>query len=68
MSGAAKKEDCGKDDELRRADDRTKGPGLSWRQGESRTRTETDLANWLGARATAGRIVPTGFPKSNRFG
>ena len=42
--------------------------GLSWRQGESRTRTETDLANWLGARATAGRIVPTGFPKSNRFG
>ena len=42
--------------------------GLSWRQGESRTRTETDLANWLGARATAGRIAPAGFPKSNRFG
>ena len=42
--------------------------GLSWRQGESRTRTETDLAPWLGARGAAGRVVPTGFPRSNRFG
>jgi topoisomerase-4 subunit A len=41
--------------------------GLSWRQGE-RTRTETDLRPWLGARAQAGRMAPTGFPKSNRFG
>jgi topoisomerase-4 subunit A len=41
--------------------------GLSWRQGESRTRTETDLAPWLGARGGAGRLVPTGFPRSNRF-
>jgi topoisomerase-4 subunit A len=41
--------------------------GLSWRQGE-RTRTETDLRPWLGARAQAGRMVPNGFPKSNRFG
>jgi topoisomerase-4 subunit A len=40
--------------------------GLSWRQGE-RTRTETDLRPWLGARATAGRMAPNGFPKSNRF-
>jgi topoisomerase-4 subunit A len=40
--------------------------GLSWRQGE-RTRTESDLRPWLGARATAGRMVPNGFPKSNRF-
>ncbi len=46
----------------------TLADGLSWRQGESRTRTETDLTNWLGARATAGRIVPNGFPKTNRFG
>jgi len=42
--------------------------GLSWRQGENRVRTETALDNWLGARAQAGRIVPAGFAKSNRFG
>jgi topoisomerase-4 subunit A len=42
--------------------------GLSWRQGESRTRTETDLSPWLGARAGTGRLVPSGFPKTNRFG
>ncbi len=42
--------------------------GLSWRQGENRTRTETDLAPWLGARGGAGRLVPNGFPRSNRFG
>jgi topoisomerase IV subunit A len=41
--------------------------GLSWRQGETRTRTETDLTPWLGSRGTAGRPVPTGFPRSNRF-
>ena len=41
--------------------------GLSWRQGESRTRTETDLGPWLGSRGGAGRLVPTGFPRSNRF-
>jgi topoisomerase IV subunit A len=42
--------------------------GLSWRQGENRTRTETNLAPWLGARGSAGRLVPNGFPRSNRFG
>jgi topoisomerase-4 subunit A len=41
--------------------------GLSWRQGENRIRTETNLAPWLGARGGAGRPVPTGFPRSNRF-
>ena len=41
--------------------------GLTWRQGENRTRTETDLTPWLGARGAAGRLVPTGFPRSNRF-
>jgi topoisomerase-4 subunit A len=41
--------------------------GISWRQGE-RTRTETDLRPWLGVRAAAGRMVPNGFPKSNKFG
>ncbi|HXV22956.1 MAG TPA: DNA topoisomerase IV subunit A [Alphaproteobacteria bacterium] len=40
--------------------------GLSWRSGE-RTRTETDLQAWVGKRAQAGRLPPTGFPKANRF-
>jgi len=42
--------------------------GLSWRQGENRTRTETNLNPWRGARGAAGRLVPNGFPRSNRFG
>ena len=42
--------------------------GLSWRQGENRTRTEIDLTPWLGGRGGAGRLVPNGFPRSNRFG
>ncbi len=42
--------------------------GLSWRQGENRVRTETNLALWLGSRGSAGRLVPGGFPRSNRFG
>jgi topoisomerase IV subunit A len=42
--------------------------GLTWRQGENRTRTETDLGAWLGPRGGAGRLVPNGFPRSNRFG
>jgi len=46
----------------------TLAEGLTWRQGEVRTRTETDLADWLGSRAAAGRLVPSGFSKSNRFG
>jgi len=42
--------------------------GLSWRQGENRTRTETDLTAWRGARGGAGRSVPQGFPRSGKFG
>jgi topoisomerase IV subunit A len=42
--------------------------GLSWRQGENRTRTELDLKPWRGPRGGAGRLVPTGFPRSNKFG
>jgi topoisomerase-4 subunit A len=47
---------------FRRAD------GLSWRQGENRTRTEADLTPWIGARGGAGRAVPQGFPRSGKFG
>jgi topoisomerase-4 subunit A len=42
--------------------------GLSWRQGENRTRTEIDLAPWCGARGGAGRSVPNGFPRNGKFG
>ena len=42
--------------------------GLSWRLGENCSRTETNLSPWLGARGGAGRLVPNGFPRSNRFG
>ncbi|HEY3916768.1 MAG TPA: DNA topoisomerase IV subunit A [Stellaceae bacterium] len=45
----------------------TAAEGLSWRSGE-RTRTEMDLDTWRGARASAGRIAPRGFPQSNKFG
>jgi len=41
--------------------------GLSWRQGE-RTRTETDLREWLGERAQAGKLPPRGFPRTGRIG
>jgi topoisomerase IV subunit A len=42
--------------------------GLSWRQGENRTRTEADLTAWRGARGGAGRSVPNGFPRNGKFG
>ena len=43
--------------------------GLSWTLGgeSKRTRTETELAPWRAARGSAGRLPPTGFPRSNRF-
>ncbi len=41
--------------------------GLSWLDPAGRRRTEADLAEWLGARASAGRMAPRGFPKENRF-
>ncbi len=42
--------------------------GLSWKDPAGRTRHEPDLTEWLGARATAGRMAPRGFPRDNRFG
>jgi topoisomerase-4 subunit A len=41
--------------------------GLTWTDSSSRLFTITDLAEWIGDRAGAGRIVPKGFPRSNRF-
>ena len=41
--------------------------GLSWLQSGGRTRTERELGPWMGKRAAAGRLVPTGFPRPARF-
>ena len=43
--------------------------GLSWPMGggSGRVRTESDLTFWKGARASAGRMPPTGFPRDNKF-
>ena len=31
------------------------------------TKTETDLLTWFGHRAGAGKLVPFGFPKTNKL-
>ena len=41
--------------------------GLQWLDPAGRTRTEVELADWIGKRATAGRMAPRGFPHDNRF-
>ncbi|WP_323006033.1 DNA topoisomerase IV subunit A [Pseudorhodobacter sp.] len=45
----------------------TLSEGLSWKDPAGRTRTETNLEEWLAKRATAGRMAPRGFPRDNRF-
>jgi topoisomerase-4 subunit A len=55
-----------KDGELSDVKAFTLKEGLTWKSGD-RDRTETDLRNWVGARAQAGRIAPNGFARSNRF-
>ncbi len=42
--------------------------GLTWVDSSGRTWTVTELLDWKGARAQAGRLPPKGFPKSNSFG
>ncbi|TYC63525.1 DNA topoisomerase IV subunit A [Rhodobacterales bacterium] len=44
--------------------------GLTWTDssGRSFTRSMDELADWLGERGQAGRLPPTGFPRSNKFG
>jgi len=44
-----------------------KADGLSWKDPAGRTRTESDLLEWTGARASAGKMAPRGFPRDNRF-
>jgi topoisomerase-4 subunit A len=47
-----------------------KADGLTWLDPAGRTFTLawSELRDWVGERAQAGRIVPKGFPRSNRFG
>jgi topoisomerase-4 subunit A len=44
--------------------------GLTWKDTANRTWTVsgTDLRDWIGDRAEAGRLPPKGFPRSNKFG
>jgi len=46
----------------------TLAEGLRWLDPAGRTRHEPDLTEWLGKRASAGRMAPRGFPRDNRFG
>ena len=43
--------------------------GMTWRDSAGRTFTigKTELREWIGTRAEAGRLPPKGFPKNNRF-
>ncbi|MFK5998944.1 MAG: DNA topoisomerase IV subunit A [Rhodobacterales bacterium] len=41
--------------------------GLSWLDPAGRTRTETELSEWISKRAAAGRMAPRGFPRDNKF-
>ncbi len=43
--------------------------GLTWEDSAGRvfTKTKDELVEWLGDRATAGRLVPKGFPRSGKF-
>ena len=41
--------------------------GLSWQDPAGRIRTVSDLTDWMGKRASAGRMAPRGFPQDKRF-
>jgi topoisomerase-4 subunit A len=43
--------------------------GLSWQDSAERTfvKGREELAEWMGNRAAAGRVVPKGFPRSGKF-
>ncbi len=44
--------------------------GLTWSDSAGRTHTRglKELAEWCGDRAQTGRLAPTGFPRTNKFG
>jgi len=47
-----------------------KAEGLTWLDSAGRTFTLSwsELKDWRGVRAQAGRLAPKGFPRSNKFG
>jgi len=47
-----------------------KSDGLSWVDSAGRefTLSWSELKEWVGERAQAGRLAPKGFPRSNKFG
>lgn len=44
--------------------------GLSWQDSADRTfvKSREELIEWIGARSSAGRMVPKGFPRAGKFG
>ena len=44
--------------------------GLTWQDSAERVfvRKREELTDWIGNRATAGRMVPKGFPRTGKFG
>ncbi|NGO50278.1 DNA topoisomerase IV subunit A [Allomesorhizobium camelthorni] len=44
--------------------------GLSWQDSAGRTflKTREELIEWIGSRASAGRLAPKGFPRTGKFG
>ena len=47
----------------------TLAEGLPAQTGDrTRTFSASELTDWIGKRAQAGRVVPAGFPRSNKFG
>nr|HML30494.1 DNA topoisomerase IV subunit A [Hyphomicrobium sp.] len=47
-----------------------KSAGLTWVDSANRefTLSWSELKEWVGERAQAGRVAPKGFPRSNSFG
>jgi topoisomerase-4 subunit A len=45
----------------------TAADGAAWTTSDGRQRAWADWKDWLGRRASAGRLVPKGFPASKRF-
>ncbi|MGE3626202.1 MAG: DNA gyrase C-terminal beta-propeller domain-containing protein, partial [Hyphomicrobiales bacterium] len=45
-----------------------KKEGLTWLDSAGRNFTFSELRDWIGSRAQAGRLAPKGFPKTNSFG
>jgi topoisomerase IV subunit A len=41
--------------------------GLTWTDASGRNFTNSELDEWIGERAQAGRLPPKGFPRSNKF-